>query len=109
MLSRSGGTGSIRSDYSWPAQTTQIYRESTRAVPPSRNRPKRPPILAARVRLLLLRLASVGCAASLAFAGVLAWAATALASALALTLVFTFARVFGKGLLGVSHRVEGDT
>ena len=41
------------------------------------------------------RLASVGCATSLTFAGVLAWAATALAPALALTLVLTLARVFG--------------
>jgi hypothetical protein len=53
-----------------------------------------------------MRLASVGCAASFAFAVVFA---PIFATALALTVVLAFARVLGKGLLfGVSHGLEGD-
>jgi len=53
-----------------------------------------------------MRLASVGRAASLAFAGVFA---RILATALALAVVLSFARVFGKGsFFSVSHSLEGN-
>ena len=52
--------------------------------------------------------APVSCAASLAFARVLAFATSVagLATALALTIVLAFARVFT--LFGISHGLEGD-
>src|SRR5215470_62200 len=52
-----------------------------------------------------MRLASVGCAASQAFAFVFA---PVLATALALTVVQTFACVFGQRLFFLSHGLEGD-
>jgi hypothetical protein len=57
----------------------------------------------------LRRLGFVGCATTLAFAGVLSFATgvAGLASALALTLVLTFARMFA--LFSVSHSLKGDT
>jgi hypothetical protein len=50
----------------------------------------------------------IGCATTLALAGVLAFATgvAGLASALALTLVLTFARMFA--LFSVSHSLKGD-
>ena len=58
--------------------------------------------------LCLRWFASVSCAASLAFARVLAFATSVagLATALTLTIVLAFARVFT--LFGVSHRLERD-
>jgi hypothetical protein len=60
--------------------------------------------------ILKLRwLSSVGCATTLAFAGILRFApaVTGLASALTLTLVLTFARMFA--LFSISHSLKGDT
>ena len=62
-----------------------------------------------RLILKLRWLSSVGCATTLAFAGILRFApgVTGLASALSLTLVLTFARMFA--LFSVSHCLKGDT